>query len=53
MQNKIKALEALRNRNLKDADNFHKEGKLIMEDICRARADAYKVAIEILNEGII
>jgi len=50
MQSKIKALETLQNRNIKDANNFHKEGNARMEEICRARADAYKVAIEIIKE---
>ena len=49
MEEKLKQLEILKNRSLRDANAFHKKGDNRMEEICTARADAYKCAIEVIN----
>ena len=52
MEEKLKQLEILKNRNLRDANAFHKKGDNRMEEICTARADAYKCAIEVITGKI-
>lgn len=52
MQDKIEKLEILRKRNLRDAKSFHLKGDTRMEEICTARADAYKCAIDVIKGEI-
>ena len=52
MEEKVKQLEILKNRNLRDANDFYKNGDNRMGEICSARVDAYKCAIDVITGKI-
>lgn len=53
MQKELDMLEILRKRNIKDANDYHLKHDVRMEEICSARADAYKNAIDIIKGKLV
>ena len=53
MKKELDMLELLRKRSIKDANDYHLKHDVRMEEICFARADAYKNAIDIINGKLV